>query len=69
LTASEEFPPVEVEYTLRVTRRGLDDLGVRVAGPADFDGILAETRDADIVEKFLELRAKVPTGTDAPMKL
>ena len=26
--ASEEFTPVEVEYTLGVTRRGLDDLAM-----------------------------------------
>lgn len=36
--------------------------------PNDFDTILATTRDRNIVEKFRELRAAAPTGTQGSMR-
>jgi hypothetical protein len=63
-STGEQYPPVEVAYELRLTSRALDDNGVHGdVAPNDFDTILATTRDRDIVEKFRELRADTPTGT------
>lgn len=68
-SSGEQYPPVEVAYELRLTSRALDDLGVRAdVAPSDFDTILAKTRDRDIVEKFRELRADTPTGTQGSMR-
>ena len=54
-SSGEQYPPVAVPYELRFTSRALDDLGVNIdVAPNDFETILANTHDRDIVEKFRE---------------
>jgi hypothetical protein len=56
-------------YELRFTRTALDDLGCPAdIAPGDIDAIEATTRVKRVVAKFRELRADVPTGTQAPMR-
>ncbi|HET9732209.1 MAG TPA: hypothetical protein VFP54_05990 [Acidimicrobiales bacterium] len=64
-----EYPDLDGgEYTLRFTRRALDDLGCPTDTPAgNVDEVLAVTQHEFIVEKFQDLRGRHPRGTEAPM--